>query len=119
MAKVRQYLGVYESMDFPEYKFQEYPKVVGYKDEKKEFPIVVGDAKEEVEFITTGEPGSFKTREDELQAELDRKKVELELARTQLAEIKAQKELAETAKPKPSSGNSVPSNKPALNVKDI
>jgi hypothetical protein len=119
MAKVRQYLGVYESMEFPEYKFTEYPKVVGYKDEKKQFPIIVGDAKEEVEYITKGEPGSFKTREDELQAELERKAVELELAKTQLAELKAQKELAETAKPKPSPANSAPSNKPALNVKDI
>ena len=118
MAKVRQYLGVYESMEFPEYKFREYPKVVGYKDEKKEFPIIVGDAKEEIDFITSGELGSFKTREEELQAELDRRAVELELARTQLAELKAQKELAETAKPKPSTNNSAPS-KPALNVKDI
>ena len=107
MAKVRQYLGVYESMEFPEYKFQEYPKVVGYKDEKKQVPIVVGDAKEEIDFITKGEPGAFKTREDELQAELDRKAVELELAKTQLAELKAQRELAETAKPKSSSVNSV------------
>jgi hypothetical protein len=115
MAKVRPYLGVYESMEFPPYKFQEYPKVVGYKDEKKEFPIIVGDAKEEVEFITKGEPGSFKTREDELQAELERKAVELELAKTQLAELKAQKELADSAK-KPTA--SAP-NKPVLNVKDI
>ena len=112
MAKVRPYLGVYESMEFPEYKFQEYPKVVGYKDEKKEIPIIVGDAKEEVEFITKGEPGAFKSREDELQAELDRKAVELELAKTQLAEMKAQKELAESAK-------KVVPNKPVLNVKEI
>lgn len=112
MAKVRPYLGVYENMDFPEYKFQEYPKVVGYKDEKKEIPIIVGDAKEEVEFITKGEPGAFKSREDELQAELDRKAVELELAKTQLAEMKAQKELAESAK------KAAP-NKPVLNVKEI
>ena len=118
MAKVRPYLGVFENMEFPEYKFTEYPKVVGYKDEKKQVPIVVGDAKEEVEYITKGEPGAFKTREDELQAELDRKAVELELAKTQLAELKAQKELADSAKPKPSSTNSAPS-KPALNVKDI
>lgn len=115
MAKIRPYLGVYESMEFPEYKFQEYPKVVGYKDEKKEFPIIVGDAKEEIEFITKGEPGAFKTREDELQAELDRKAVELELAKTQLAELKAQKELADSAKKPAASG----SNKPVLNVKDI
>jgi len=112
MAKVRPYLGVYENMEYPEYKFQEYPKVVGYKDEKKEIPIIVGDAKEEVEFITKGEPGAFKSREDELQAELDRKAVELELAKTQLAEMKAQKELAESAK------KAVP-NKPVLNVKEI
>lgn len=115
MAKVRPYLGVYENMEFPEYKFQEYPKVVGYRDEKKQIPIIVGDAKEEVEFITKGEPGAFKTREDELQAELERKAVELELAKTQLAEMKAQKELAESnKKPAP-----VP-NKPALNIaKDL
>ena len=112
MAKVRPYLGVYENMEFPEYKFQEYPKVVGYRDEKKEIPIIVGDAKEEVEFITKGEPGAFKSREDELQAELDRKAVELELAKTQLAEMKAQKELAESAK------KAAP-NKPVLNVKEI
>ena len=115
MAKVRPYLGVYENMEFPEYKFQEYPKVVGYRDEKKTIPIIVGDAKEEVEFITKGEPGSFKTREDELQAELERKAVELELAKTQLAEMKAQKELAESKKPVSSAPN-----KPTLNIaKDL
>jgi len=103
MAKVRPYLGVYESMEFPEYKFQEYPKVVGYKDEGKTDPILVGDAKEEVDFITKGGPGAFKTREDELQAELERKQVELELAKTQLAEIKAQKELVESTKATPRS----------------
>lgn len=116
MAKVRPYLGVYETMEFPPYKFEEYPKVVGYRDEKKQVPIIVGDAKEEVEFITKGEPGAFKSREDELQAELDRKAVELELAKTQLAEMKAQKELADAAKkPAPSTAN-----KPALNIaKDL
>ena len=102
---------VFENMDFPEYKFKEYPKVVGYRDEKKQVPIIVGDAKEEVDFITKGEQGSFKTREDELQAELERKAVELELAKTQLAELKAQKELAENSKK--------PVSKPTLNVKDI
>jgi hypothetical protein len=112
MAKVRPYLGVYESMEFPPYKFEEYPKVVGYRDDKKTDPIIVGDAKEEVDFITKGEPGAFKSREDELQAELERKAVELELAKTQLAELKAQKELAESAK------KAAP-NKPVLNVKDI
>ena len=66
-------------------------------------------------FITKGEPGSFKTREDELQAELERKAVELELAKTQLAEMKAQKELAESAKKLAPSA----SNKPVLNVKEI
>ena len=116
MAKVRPYLGVYESMEFPPYKFEEYPKVVGYKDEKKEFPILVGDAKEEIDFITKGEPGAFKTREDELNAELERKAVELELAKTQLAELKAQKELAESTKK--AAPTSAP-NKPVLNVKDI
>lgn len=116
MAKVRPYLGVYENMEFPEYKFQEYPKVVGYKDDKKQVPIIVGDAKEEVEFITKGEPGAFKSREDELEAELERKAVELELAKTQLAELKAQKELADAAK-KPAPA--VP-NKPSLNIaKDL
>jgi hypothetical protein len=113
MAKVRPYLGVYENMEFPEYKFHEYPKVVGYKDEKKQFPIIVGDAKEEIEFITKGEPGAFKSREDELEAELERKAVELELAKTQLAELKAQKELADSKKAAP------PANKPVLNVKEI
>lgn len=98
MAKARQqYLGVYENIDFPAYKFQEYPKVVGYKDEKKLDPIIVGDAREEVEFITTGSPGAHISREDELQAELDRKAMELEAARKQLAEIKAQQEKAKAS----------------------
>ena len=90
MAKTRQqFLGVYANMEFPEYKFEEYPKVVGYRDEKKNDPIIVADAKEEVQFITTGSPGAHISREDELQAELDRKAVELEQARKQLAELKA------------------------------
>lgn len=98
MAKARQFLGVYEHMEFPDYKFQEYPKVVGYKDEKKTDPILVGDAREEVEFITRGEPGAFKTREDELQSELELKRVELEQAKAQLEELKVKKAEAEKAK---------------------
>lgn len=98
MAKARQnYLGVYENIDFPPYTFQEYPKVVGYKDEKKKEPIIVADAREEVEFITTGSPGAHISREDELQAELDRKAVELEAAKKQLAELKAQQEKAKAS----------------------
>ena len=93
MAKPRQhYLGVYANMDFPEYQFQEYPKVVGYRDEKKSDPIIVADAKEEVEFITTGSPGAHISREEELQAELERKAVELEQAKKMLAELKAQQD---------------------------
>ncbi len=98
MAKARQqFLGVYENMDFPPYKFEEYPKVVGYRDEKKRDPIVVADAKEEVEFITTGSPGAHISREDELQAELERKAMELEVAKKQLAELKAQQDKAKTS----------------------
>jgi hypothetical protein len=98
MAKARQqYLGVYENMDFPDYKFEEYPKVVGYRDEKKTIPIIVGNAKEEVEFITTGSPGAHISREDELQAELERKAVELEAAKKQLAELKAGQEKAKAS----------------------
>lgn len=98
MARAKQqFMGVFENMDFPEYKFQEYPKVVGYKDEKKKDPIIVADAREEVEFITTGSPGAHISREDELQAELDRKAMELEAAKKQLAEIKAQQEKAKTS----------------------
>ena len=98
MARARQqYMGVYENMDFPEYKFQEYPKVVGYKDEKKREPIIVADAREEVEFITTGSPGAHISREDELQAELDRKAMELEAAKKQLAELKSQQDKAKAS----------------------
>lgn len=98
MARAKQqFLGVFENMDFPDYKFQEYPKVVGYKDEKKREPIIVADAREEVEFITTGSPGAHISREEELQAELDRKAMELEVARKQLAEIKAQQEKAKAS----------------------
>ena len=98
MAKARQqYLGVYENMDFPDYKFQEYPKVVGYKDDKKKDPIIVASPKEEVEFITTGFPGAHVSREDELQAELDRKAMELDAAKQQLAELKAQQEKAKAS----------------------
>lgn len=90
MAKARQqYLGVYGNIDFPDYKFEEYPKVVGYRDDKKTDPIIVADAKEEVEFITTGSPGAHISREEELQNELERKAVELEQARKLLAELKA------------------------------
>lgn len=95
MARAKQtYLGVFENMDFEPYKFREYPKVVGYKDEKKTDPILVADAKEEVQFITTGSPGAFVSREEELNLQLERQKVELELAKTELAEIKAKQELA-------------------------
>lgn len=88
MAKARpQYLGVFENMEFNSVP-SEYPKVVGYKDAKKVVPIIVADAKEEVQFITTGSPGAHISREEELQAELDRKAVELEQAKQQLAELK-------------------------------
>jgi hypothetical protein len=98
MAKAKQqYLGVYENMDFPDYKFMEYPKVVGYRDDKKNIPIIVADAREEVEFITTGSPGAHISREDELQAELERKAVELEAAKKQLAELKAGQEKAKAS----------------------
>lgn len=102
MARQKQaYLGVFENMDFEPYKFQEYPKVVGYRDEKKTDPILVADAKEEVQFITTGSPGAHKSREEELNDQVERQKVELELAKTELAEIKAKQELAAAAKPLP------------------
>jgi hypothetical protein len=102
MAKARQqYLGVYENMDFPDYKFEEYPKVVGYRDEKKTVPIIVGNAKEEVEFITTGSPGAHISREEELQAELDRAAMELEVAKKQLAELKAGQDKAKASLPLP------------------
>jgi hypothetical protein len=97
MARAKQqFLGVFENMDFPDYKFEEYPKVVGYRDDKKRDPIIVANAKEEVEFITTGSPGAHISREEEMQAELDRKVMELEAAKKQLAEIKAQQEKAKT-----------------------
>lgn len=98
MARAKQqFLGVFENMDFPDYKFEEYPKVVGYRDDKKRDPIIVANAKEEVEFITTGSPGAHISREEEMQAELDRKVMELEAAKKQLAEIKAQQEKAKTS----------------------
>lgn len=98
MAKAKkQFLGVYENIDFPDYTYQEYPKVVGYRDDKKRDPIIVGDAKEEVEFITTGSPGAHISREDELQAELERKAVELEAAKKQLAELKMQQDKAKAS----------------------
>lgn len=98
MAKHRQqYLGVFEHMDFPEYKFEEYPKVVGYRDEKKQVPIVVANPKEEVEFITTGFPGAHVSREEELQQQVERQALELEVAKKQLAEIKAQQEKAKVS----------------------
>lgn len=93
----QQFLGVYENMDFPPYKYEEYPKVVGYRDEKKRDPIIVADAKEEVQFITTGSPGAHISREEELQAELDRKAVELETAKKMLAELKASQEKAKAS----------------------
>ena len=96
MAK-QNYLGVFQNMEFPPYTFSEYPKVVGYKDAKKTDPIIVGNAKEEVEFITTGAPGAHKTREDELNEELERKALELEIAKKELETIKAQQEAAKAA----------------------
>lgn len=90
MAKAKQHFaGVYSNMDFPDYEYQEYPKVVGYRDEAKKDPIIVSNAKEEVEFITKGSPGAHISREEELQVELERKAVELEAAKKQLAELKA------------------------------
>lgn len=98
MARQNQpFLGVFERVDFPPYKFEEYPKVVGYRDEKKHDPIIVSNAKEEVEFITTGAPGAHKTREDELNEELTRKALELEIAKKELETIKAQQEAAKAA----------------------
>lgn len=100
MAKAKQsYLGVFEHMDFPDYKFQEYPKVVGYRDEAKRDPIVVNDAREEVEFITTGSPGAHIPREEELEAELKKRQVELEEAKKQLEALKGLQDAK--AKPAP------------------
>ena len=100
MAKAKQsYLGVFENMDFPDYKFQEYPKVVGYRDEAKRDPIVVNDAREEVEFITTGSPGAHIPREEELEAELKKRQVELEEAKKQLEVLKGLQDAK--AKPAP------------------
>ena len=103
MVKTRTpYLGVFENMDFEPYKFREYPKVVGYRDEKKTIPIIVNDAREEVDFITQGEPGAHKTREEELAAELERRNVELEEAKRLLEEFKKNKDaLKEASKPLP------------------
>lgn len=100
MAKAKQnFLGVFEHMDFPEYKFQEYPKVVGYSDEAKQKPIIVNDAREEVEFITTGSPGAHIPREEELAAELKLRETELAEAKKMLAEFKAQQEAAKAKAP--------------------
>lgn len=101
MAKAKQnFLGVFERMEFPEYKFQEYPKVVGYRDEAKFDPIIVNDPREEVEFITTGSPGAHITREEELATELKLRETELEEAKKLLAEFKAQQQ-AKTEAVKP------------------
>ena len=90
MAKTKPpYMGVFENMDFPEYSFQEYPKVVGYRDEKKTDPIIVNDAREEVEFITKGAPGAHISREEELQAEADRNAKLLAAAQEELKKLKA------------------------------
>lgn len=95
MARAKQnFLGVFENMDFPEYKFQEYPQVVGYKDEAKRDPIIVNDAKEHVEFITMGSPGAHIPREEELAAELKLRETELAEAKKMLAEFKAQQDAA-------------------------
>jgi len=92
MAKAKAYLGVFEHMEFPDYKFEEYPKVVGYRDKERMTPIIVNDAKEEIDFITTGGPGAVKTKEDELKAELDRKQLELDQAKMMLEELQKAKE---------------------------
>ena len=89
MAKVQpQYYGVFGNIDFEPYRYQEYPKVVGYRDEKKKDPIIVADPKEEVDFITTGSKGAYKTREDELNEELEKRALELRLAQEELKKIK-------------------------------
>lgn len=96
MAKKPQpYLGVYGNMEFPDYVFHEYPKVVGYRDERKLHPIIVGDAKEELKFISEGAPGAHKTAEDELADQLNAKNLELEQAKAALEEHrKLREELA-------------------------
>ena len=105
MAKAKQqFLGVFENMDFPEYKYQEYPKVVGYRDEGKRDPIIVNNAREEVDFITTGSPGAHIPREEELQAELKKRETELEEAKKLLAELKAQQEAKVKAAVPPAKG---------------
>lgn len=94
MARPKQaYLGVFENMDFPAYKFEEYPKVVGYRDDKRTVPILVNDAREEVEFISQGAPGAVKSREEELADEKEKMRIELELARNELEQLKAKQEL--------------------------
>jgi hypothetical protein len=94
MAKKNQFLGVFENMEFEPYKFQEYPKVVGYRDSAKRDPIIVNDQREELRFISDGAPGAVKTREEELHDELEKRNLELELAKVELEKIKAEKEAA-------------------------
>lgn len=93
MAKNKVFMGVFENMDFPDYKFQEYPKVVGYRDDKRTDPILVNDAREEVEFLSKGAPGAVKSREEELADEREKMRIELELAKNELEQLKAKQEL--------------------------
>jgi hypothetical protein len=83
---MRAYAGVFETMDFPEYKFQEYPKVVGYRDAGKTLPIIVQNRQEEDDFLAAPPPEAFSSAQDRSIATLER---QLADAQARLAELDA------------------------------
>ena len=84
------FAGVYANMDFPPYKFREYPKLLGYKTGTKE-PIIAHSQSQEIEFLTRDDVTlqETKTKEAEntvLLAKLAEQDAELKAMKERLAE---------------------------------
>jgi hypothetical protein len=82
----RPYAGVYEMLDFPEYQFQEYPKVMGYRDAAKTQPITVASKQEEDDFIAAPPLDAVSSPQEQALADLER---ELAAKEKRLAELES------------------------------
>lgn len=85
---------MYEQMDFPDYKFEEFPKAVKVMRDGELVTIVVATQRDELEAMATLEPAPPHPAEaqvESLAGELDAKNSEIETLKAQLAKLAGDK----------------------------